>query len=154
MTVFGTISAFDPTTDKWNKYMQRLQFYFTANGIKDDSKKMYSVIEQFWTGNISAIMKCSPSSPFDTLFIFGIGIKDESPPQTATIHYCSMIPVKFQAAFTPESMTEYFAALKKLAEFCNYGKSLDEILHDRFICGTAYPAVQKWLLTESDLTFT
>ena len=38
-TVYGTVSAFDPTTDKWSEYVERLQFYFTANGIKDDSKK-------------------------------------------------------------------------------------------------------------------
>ena len=31
---------------------------------------------------------------------------------------------------------------------------LDEMLHDRFVCGIAHPAVQKRLLTESDLTFT
>ena len=28
------------------------------------------------------------------------------------------------------------------------------MLHDRFVCAIAHPAVQKRLLTESDLTFT
>ena len=46
------------------------------------------------------------------------------------------------------------AALRKLAEFCNYRESLDEMLRDRFVCGIAHSAVQKRLLTETDLSFT
>ena len=64
-TVYGTVSAFDPTTDEWSEYVDRLQFYFTANGIKDDSKKTCSVIEQLWTVDVLAVTEYSPSSPFD-----------------------------------------------------------------------------------------
>ena len=53
-----------------------------------------------------------------------------------------------------ESIAEYVATLRKLAEFRNYGESLHKMLCNRFICGIAHPLVQKWLLTESDLTFT
>ena len=53
-----------------------------------------------------------------------------------------------------ESIAEYVAALRKLAEFCNYGESLDKMLRDRFVCGIAHPTVQKRLLTETELTFT
>ena len=53
-----------------------------------------------------------------------------------------------------ESISEYVAALRKLAEFCNYGESLDEMLCDRFVCGIAHSAVQKRFLTEANLSFT
>ena len=89
-----------PLLTNGSEYVERLQLYFTANGIKDDSKKTHSVIEQLWTMGISAVTEYSPSSPFDRLFVFGIVIKDESPSGTATIHHCLMIPVQFQAAFT------------------------------------------------------
>ena len=53
-----------------------------------------------------------------------------------------------------ESIAVYIAALRKLTEFCNYGESLDKMLHDRFICSITHPTVQKHLLTETELTFT
>ena len=58
------------------------------------------------------------------------------------------------SVYPSESIVEYVAALKKLAEFCYYGESLDKMLHNRFICGITHPTVQKHLLTETELTFT
>ena len=40
-----TLSIFDTATDGRMEYVERLQFYFTANGIK--FQKMRNVIEQF-----------------------------------------------------------------------------------------------------------
>ena len=44
------------------------------------------------------------------------------------------------------------AALCKLAEHCNYGRSLNEMLCDRLVCRIANPTMQKRLLDEPDLT--
>ena len=38
-TVYRAISVIDPVTIKWSEYVERLQFYFIANGIKSDCKK-------------------------------------------------------------------------------------------------------------------
>ena len=51
-------------------------------------------------------------------------------------------------------MAEYVAALRKLAEHCNFGEALDEMLRDRLVCGIANPTVQKCLLAEPELTLT
>ena len=53
-----------------------------------------------------------------------------------------------------ETVAEYVTAFCKLAEHCNIGDSLDEMLCDRLLCGITNAAVQKRLLTESELTFT
>ena len=55
---------------------------------------------------------------------------------------------------TSETVAEYVAALLKLAEHCNFEKTLDEMLRDRLVCGITNPAVQKHLLSEPELTFT
>ena len=39
MTTYGKIKAFNPRTDDWQVYQERLQFYMVANGIEDAIKK-------------------------------------------------------------------------------------------------------------------
>ena len=52
-----------------------------------------------------------------------------------------------------ETVAEYAVALHKLAEHCNFGDTLNEMLHNRLVCGIANATVQKRLLTEPELTF-
>ena len=44
------------------------------------------------------------------------------------------------------------AELRRLAEFCNYGTTLDKMLRDRIVWGIGDESVQKKLLQEKDLT--
>jgi len=44
------------------------------------------------------------------------------------------------------------AILRKAAEHCNFGTSLNEMLWDRLVCGIANSTVQKRLLAEKELT--
>ena len=45
----------------------------------------------------------------------------------------------------------YLSQLRSLAEHCNYGTKLDEMLRDRSVCGVEVPAIQKRLLAEPNL---
>ena len=51
-----------------------------------------------------------------------------------------------------ESVACYFASLRKLAEHCNLGEFLDQVLCDKLVCGIQSKATQKKLLTEKELT--
>ena len=46
---------------------------------------------------------------------------------------------------------EYLALLRSLAEPCDYGAVLDEMLRDRLIIGINDDAIQRRLLSEPDL---
>lgn len=48
---------------------------------------------------------------------------------------------------------EYVAVLRKLAQDCNYGEKLAEMLRDRLVCGIGDDWIQRRLLSEPDLTF-
>ena len=37
--VHGSLTAFDSSTEEWTKYVERLEFYFAANGITDAAKQ-------------------------------------------------------------------------------------------------------------------
>ena len=52
-----------------------------------------------------------------------------------------------------ESVAAYVAELRRLAEFCNFGTTLEKMLHDRLVYGINDPWVQKKLLAEQDLRF-
>ena len=50
-----------------------------------------------------------------------------------------------------ESVSEYIAELRRLSEHCNFGNNLDSSLRDRIVCGINDPAIQKKLLSETNL---
>ena len=52
-----------------------------------------------------------------------------------------------------ESIAAYVAALRELAEHCDYGASLSEMLRDRLVCGVNHEGIQKKLLAEKDLDY-
>ena len=50
-------------------------------------------------------------------------------------------------------MSDFAVAIQKLSEHCAFGNSLNDALHDRFVCGLLNEATQKKLLVEADLTY-
>ena len=52
-----------------------------------------------------------------------------------------------------ETVSEYVAALRRIAEYCEYGATLDHMLRDRLVCGIADKRVQDRYLRESKLTY-
>ena len=52
-----------------------------------------------------------------------------------------------------ESIADYDASLRKLASQCKFVDSLEEALRDRFVCGLRHKAIQRRLLSETDLSY-
>ncbi|XP_043944941.1 uncharacterized protein K02A2.6-like [Protopterus annectens] len=52
-----------------------------------------------------------------------------------------------------ETVTEYVAVLRELAQHCNYGDRLTGMLRDRLVCGIADDRIQRRLLAEPELSF-
>ena len=51
-----------------------------------------------------------------------------------------------------ESVAEYLGELHRLAARCSFEAYLEEALRDRLVCGLRNESMQKWLLSEADLT--
>lgn len=51
-----------------------------------------------------------------------------------------------------ESVENYIADLKRLADKCSYGDLKDELIRDRLVCGVQRESVQRQMLKEADLT--
>ena len=54
---------------------------------------------------------------------------------------------------TGESVATFVAELRALAEFCNFGTTLEDMLRDRLVCGINDEHTQRRLLSEPTLTF-
>ena len=52
-----------------------------------------------------------------------------------------------------ESIATYVAELRKIAEYCDYGAVLSDMLRDRLVCGIHKQTIQRRLLLETSLTF-
>ena len=50
-------------------------------------------------------------------------------------------------------MSSYVVELRALAEFCNFGDSLELMLQDRLVCSIGDETTQRLLLAETELTF-
>ena len=52
-----------------------------------------------------------------------------------------------------ETVTGYVAALRDIAQDCNYGDTLKEMIRDRLVCGINHEGIQRKLLAEKSLDF-
>ena len=52
-----------------------------------------------------------------------------------------------------KSAVEYTVTLQQFSKHCDFGKLLNDALHDQFVCGLCQQSAQKKLLTEENLTF-
>ena len=50
-------------------------------------------------------------------------------------------------------MATFVAELRRLTEYCDFGTSLEDMLHDRLVCGVNDDRIQRKLLSEPNLTF-
>ena len=51
-----------------------------------------------------------------------------------------------------ETIATFMLELRSIAEFCNFGQTLDDMLRDRLVCGIGDNVIQKRLLAEDPLT--
>ena len=64
--------------------------------------------------------------------------------------YSAAIQIQYSL---PSAWRKHSCVLRQVAEHCQYGANLKEMLRDRLVCGVAHEATQKRLLAEKDLTF-
>ena len=150
--VFGQVGPFDSHKEDWQEYAERLEHFFGANNIRETEKKraiflstigpaayrlLRSLVAPERTGEVS----------YDTL-VEKLGQHYSPKPSEIVQRY------KFNSRKrkTDESVADYMSQLRALAEFCNFGVSLEDMLRDRLVCGVDNTAIQRKLLAEPELT--
>lgn len=154
MATIGMIEEFNTSNPAdWESYIQRLHFFMIANGIAQDERKRATFLSV--CGNATFVIARSlvaPNSLEDSTFNRIVSLlTDHFNPKPSEIVQRFRFHKREQQP--GEGIATYLAELRKLAEHCQFGNTLEIMLRDRLVCGIRDEAVQRRLLAEVDLTF-
>ena len=154
--LFGKIEAFNPQQEEWPQYVERLEQFFEANDLTGEDKAVKR--------RATFLSLIGPES-YKLLrsLLAPVKPKEKSYAELVaklTEHY-SPTPSEVMQRFrfnsrsrrNGESVAAYVAELRRLAEYCNYGDTLDKMLRDRIVWGINDEAIQRKLLQETTLTY-
>ena len=148
MATVGKIREFDPRTETFSTYVDRLKLYFEANGVANE-KKVAVFLTVIRAKNYTILNDAvAPAKPKDKTLEVLI--------QTLTTHFDPK-PIVIAERFhfykrvqrQGESLSDFVADLRRLTTNCNFGTFLEEAIRDCFVCGLYNDSTQQHL---KDLT--
>ena len=153
MTTHSRLREFNPAIEDWISYAERLEFYFTANEVKEaDTQRavLFSVCGAATYKLIKNLL--APTKPADASFKDIVKLLTEHyqpKPSRVVQRYLFHSRVRKQG----ESVATYVAELKRLSEHCEFAATLNDMLCDRLVCGINDSRIQRRLLAEPDLDY-
>ena len=148
----GSIGEYKESEEDFETYYSRIKLYFEANDI--EATKQKSVFLTLLGPKNFGLAKtlCAPEtlekSTMDDIYV---KLKNHYTPKIITIYERYKFYSRNQEQ--GESIKDYVAKLRELAQTCSFSNYLDDMLRDRFVMGLSSSATQQHLLAESDLTF-
>ncbi len=136
--LLGKIDHFDEEVEEWPQYVERLQHFFEANDItgEDNKNKRRSVFLTVIGPSPYKLLRnlLAPAKPADKTFEQLAGILQEHyNPKPSEVMQRFRFNSRSRKA--GESVADYVADLRRIAEFCNFGASLEVMIRDRLVCG-------------------
>ena len=154
--LLGKIDNYDPAREEWTQYVERLEQFFEANDLTGEDKAakrratFLSVIGPEPYKLLRSLL--SPEKPSAKSFEELVAKLTEhySPPPPEVIQRFRFNSRSRQPG---ESVSTYMADLRRLAEQCNYGTTLEKMLRDRIVYGINDERIREKLLEEKDLSY-
>uniref|UniRef100_A0A5S6QJF2 RNA-directed DNA polymerase n=1 Tax=Trichuris muris TaxID=70415 RepID=A0A5S6QJF2_TRIMR len=154
MTHISHIEEFDISNPAgWEEYAERVEFYLAANAIRDATRKLAVLCSVCGPKTYSVIKSLtSPEPPASKTFDEVMKLLGEHfVPKPSEIYRRFQFQRRFQKP--SEGIAPYVAELRRLAQHCNFGVTLESRLRDQLVCGLRDENLQRQLLCISDLTF-
>jgi len=153
MATIGKIEEFNQDTEVWTQYVERLEHFFVANDIEVEKKKKSTLLAVCEARTYELIRSlCLPDKPAVKSYCeLKTLLENHMCPKPSVI----MKRFKFNSRFKlqSESVSTFIADLRKLAEHCEYGDQLADMLRDRLVCGIDDRKIQARLLADGNLDF-
>ena len=149
----GIVGPFDPAQEEWCEYAERLGHYFVANDIAAVEKKRAILLTAVGPGTYRLLKTLASPRRLDELRfveLVDLASKHYNPKPSPIV---KRFEFNSRSQKEGESVSVYVAELRKIAEHCEYGHVLRDMLRDRLVCGTSNKGIQRRLLLQTDLTF-
>ncbi len=149
----GTLSRFDTSKESWSNYIEQMKHYFAANKIADEGVQRSILLSTCGSETFTLIRNLVDSETLDGTSYADIVamVRDYYDPKPSSIVQRYKFNSRVRAS--NETVASYVAALRQIAEHCEYKDSLNEMLRDRLVCGVNHQGIQRRLLAEKDLTY-
>lgn len=148
----GKVKEFDVQTGNWSAYVERLEMYFLANGVKEELKlpTLISACGESAYDLLSTL--ASPRKPSTLTYSEAVElVRQHLQPKPSEMAERYKFRQRRQAA--GESISDYITALKKLSKDCQFTTMLEINLRDQFVCGLASDVIRQRLFAEENLTY-
>ncbi len=151
-TVIGQVEPFQIGVEDWDQYAERLEQYFVANGIDAEVKKVAVLLTMVGAKAYSLMSNLvAPAKPSTKTYAELVAaMRGHLKPRPLTIAERFKFHRRNQRE--GESVPQYVAELRQLADRCKFEGHLDQALRDRLVCGLRQEAIQRRLLTMEGLT--
>ena len=153
MAVHGHLGEFEASKDDWKSYIERAKQYFTANEVTSAAKKRAILLSACGPVTYRVIRDVlTPEAPTDVALDVLIE-KMSKHFQPTPSEIVQRFRFNTRVRRPHETVATYVAQLKQLAEHCNFGDTLEQMLRDRLVCGIGDERWQQRLLAEDTLTY-
>ena len=149
----GIVGPFDPSQEEWCEYAERLSHYFIANDIVGEEKRRAVLLTVVGPATYRLLKTLASPKKLDELLfakLVDLAMKHFNPKPSSIVKWFEFNSRRQKEG---ESIAAYVAELRKIAEHCEYGAVLNDMLRDRLVCGTCNKGTQLRLLLQVDLTF-
>ena len=153
LNAIGTIGPFQPSTEDWKAYTERLELFFVANGIEDAAKSHATLLTVCGPSTYGLIRDLlAPAAPMDKTFAELVALVQErqQPTPSPIVERYNFFTRVQQSG---ETIHDFVAQLRKIAKHCQFGDTLNDMLRDRIVCGCQDKKLQYKLLADPTLTF-
>ena len=139
----GVIGTFDSAQEDWCEYTERLMYYFVASDITSEDKRR-AILLTVVGPNAYRLLKtlASPKRLEELRFseLVELAKKHYNPKPSPIV---KRFEFNSRSQEEGETIAVYVAELRKIAEHCEYGEVLSDMLRDRLVCGTSNKGIQR-----------
>ena len=143
----GTAGAFDASHEEWSEYAERLVHYFVANWIEAEERRRAILLTVVGPGTYRLLKTLASPKKLEDVKLAATHFNPKPSPIIKRFEFNS------RSQKEGESSAVFVAELRKIAEHCDFGPVLSDMLRDRLVCGTNVKTIQRRLLVEPALTF-